>query len=58
VKRFDPVSAVWGVLFIVAGIYFSDASNRLSFRDLTLAVPLALIVVGLTVIAKNSRKRP
>jgi hypothetical protein len=56
-KRFDPLSAVYGVFFIIAGIYFADASRRPSFRDLGLAIPVALIVVGLTVIFKNSRKR-
>jgi uncharacterized membrane protein HdeD (DUF308 family) len=54
-KKFDPVSVVFGVLFIIAGLYFSDGSNRPSFSSLGLIVPVVLIVVGLAVIAKNRR---
>jgi uncharacterized membrane protein HdeD (DUF308 family) len=54
-KKFDPVSVVFGVLFIVAGLYFSDGSNRPSFSNLGLVVPIVLIIVGLAVIAKNRR---
>jgi ABC-type Mn2+/Zn2+ transport system permease subunit len=56
-KKFDIVSVVYGVLFVLAGLYFSSASNRPSFSDLGLVIPVVLIAVGLAVIAKNSRKR-
>ena len=39
-KRFDPISAVLGVIFVLAGLYFADGSRRPSFSDLGLVVPL------------------
>jgi uncharacterized membrane protein HdeD (DUF308 family) len=54
-KKFDPLSVAFGVLFIAAGLYFSDGANQPSFSNLGLVVPIVLIVVGLAVIAKNRR---
>ncbi len=56
-KRFDPISAVLGVIFVLAGLYFADGSRRPSFSDLGLVVPLLLIVIGIAVIMRNSQKK-
>ncbi len=56
-KRFDPISAVLGVIFVLAGLYFADGSRRPSFSDLGLVVPLLLIVIGIAVIVRNSQKK-
>ena len=56
-KLFDPISAVLGVIFVLAGLYFADSSRRPSFSDLGLVVPLLLIVIGIAVIVRNSQKK-
>lgn len=56
-KLFDPISAVLGVIFVLAGLYFADGSRRPSFSDLGLVVPLLLIVIGIAVIVRNSQKK-
>ncbi len=55
-KQFDPVSAVYGVVFIAAGLYFADGSRQPSFGDLGLLLPVVLIAIGSAVIVKNRRK--
>lgn len=57
-KPFDPVSAVWGVGFTLAGLYFADGNRRPSFSELGLLIPFLLIAIGLAVIVKNRRNDP
>jgi hypothetical protein len=54
-KRFDPVAAVFGLMFILTGIYFLDSSNQPSFKDLGVVIPIGLIVGGLAVAMRNVR---
>ena len=52
-KRFDPIAAMFGVFFMLAGAYFLDGKRSPSFSDIGLVVPFVMIALGLSVIMKN-----
>ena len=56
-KRFDPVAAVFGLIFLVSGLYFLDTSHQPSFEDLGVIIPVGFIVGGLAVALRNARSK-